>query len=86
MTWTNYIKLFTVVFYKCNNEGTVFVPGLSFQPSLMFVVRPGTYPSVEHLKGALLGYVPTFPTNIELGWKGLSEINARLLETLVYYC
>jgi hypothetical protein len=33
----------------------VFVPGKLFQPSLMFMARPGAYPRMEHLKGASLG-------------------------------
>ncbi len=33
-----------------------------------------------HQKGALLGQTPALPTNIRLGWKGLSGTN-----TLAYY-
>jgi len=37
---------------------------------------PGTYPRVEHMKGASLD----LPTYIRLGWKGLPGAN-----TLAYY-
>ncbi len=32
----------------------MFVPGLPLHLSLMFLVRPGAYPSVNHLKGPSL--------------------------------
>ncbi len=43
-------------------------------------MRPGAYPTVEHLKGASLGLTPALPANIRLGWKGLPGTNA-----LAYY-
>jgi hypothetical protein len=43
----------------------------------MFV---GTYPRVEHLKGAPLVYGPALPENIRLGRKGLPGTNS-----LAYY-
>jgi hypothetical protein len=47
-----------------------------FHSSLMFVVRA----RVEHPKGASLGLSAALPTNIRLGWKGLSWTNS-----LAYY-
>jgi hypothetical protein len=49
----------------------VFVPGRTFQPSLMAVRKTGAYLSVKHLD---------LITNIRLGWKGLPRTN-----TLAYY-
>ncbi len=43
-------------------------------------VRPGAYPRVEHLQGALLGEALALPAIIRLGWKGLPVTN-----TLAYY-
>jgi hypothetical protein len=43
-------------------------------------VRPGSYPKVEHLKGALLRYALALPSIIRLGWKGFPRTN-----TLAYY-
>jgi len=43
-------------------------------------LRKGVYPKVEHLKGTSLGYAPTLPANIRLGFKGLLGAN-----TLAYY-
>ncbi len=37
----------------CNVLAQVLVPGKFFQPSLMFWVRPGAYPIVEHLRASL---------------------------------
>ncbi len=55
----------------------MFVPGKSFQPSLMFAGKAGAYPS----EGAsLLGRLLASPTNLRLGWKGLPRTN-----TLAYY-
>ncbi len=53
----------------------MFVPGKTFQPSLMFVwVRPDACLRIEQPKGASLGQAPA---NIRLGWKGLPGTNAR---------
>jgi hypothetical protein len=54
-TGANVIKLFTAVSYNFSQLAEVFVPGKPFHPSVMFCVRPGAYPRVEHLKGASLG-------------------------------
>ncbi len=43
-------------------------------------MRSGAYLTVEHLKGASLGYALAIPANIRLGWKGLPGTN-----TLAYY-
>ena len=51
----NVIKLFTAVSYDFLYLARAFVPGKLSQPSLMFKVRSGAYPRVEHLKGASLG-------------------------------
>ncbi len=48
---------------KCSyTECRGAIPGKPFQPSLMLAGRPGTYPRVEHLKGASFE-----PANIRLG-------------------
>jgi hypothetical protein len=54
----------------------VFVPGKPFLPSLMFGGKAITYPRVEHLKGASLGWAPALPANNRQGWKGLPGTNA----------
>ncbi len=51
----------------------MFVPGRAFQLSLMLWVRPGAYPIVEHLKGALLGLALTLLANVRLEWLDLPE-------------
>ncbi len=66
------------VIYGFSQIPRVFVPYRLGQPSLM--VRPGAYPRMEHLKGALLGQTPALPTNIRLGWKYLPATN-----TLAYH-
>jgi hypothetical protein len=38
-------------------------------------VRSGAHTSVEHLKGASLGWALALPANIRLGWKGLPSTN-----------
>jgi len=38
---------------------------------LITAVIYGAYPTVEHLKGALLGLAPALPSNIRLGRKGM---------------
>ncbi len=71
----------------------MFVPGKPFQLSLMFVGKTRSLPyrgapeslpkptQVKHLSGApLYGNLLALPTNIRLGWKGLSGTNA-----LAYY-
>ncbi len=62
----------------------MFVPDRLVHPSLI-CVRPGAYPRVEHLKGALLGQTPALPTNIRLGWKSLSGTNTSLFTKSVNY-
>jgi hypothetical protein len=49
----------------------VLVPGKLSQPSLMFVRRPEA-PQLKYLSGAPL-WGRLQPTNIRLGWKGLTE-------------
>ncbi len=44
------------------------------------LVRPGPYPRVKYLEGALLDKAPALLTNIRLGWTGLPRTN-----TLAYY-
>jgi hypothetical protein len=39
-------------------------------------MRSGTYPRVDHPKGASLGWTLALPANIRLGWKVLPGINA----------
>ncbi len=58
-----------------HNTVETFVPGTSFQPSLMFAVIPEANPRVDHLKGSSLRQAPALPTNIRLGWKGLPGSN-----------
>jgi hypothetical protein len=58
----------------------VFVPGRSFQLSLMFAGKAGTYPTIKHLKGALVGKVLALPTNIRLGCRALPGTS-----TLAFY-
>ncbi len=41
---------------------------------------PGAYPSIEHLKGTLFGWVLAFPANIRLGQREVPRTN-----TLAYY-
>jgi hypothetical protein len=50
----------------------VFVPGKTYQPSLMFAGKTGDYLSDAPLYDRLL----TLPTNIRLGWRGGPETNA----------
>jgi hypothetical protein len=47
----NVIKNFTAVIYEISQQAKVFVPG--YHPSLMYVVRPGAYPS-----GATFSFSP----------------------------
>jgi hypothetical protein len=53
----------------------VFVPGKSFQPSLMFVGKARAYPSEVPFRCPTLGLALALPTNIRLGWKGLPGTN-----------
>jgi hypothetical protein len=55
----------------------VFVPGKPFQPSLMFVGVAWAYLSEAPFRCSTL---LASPTNVRLGWKGLSGTN-----TLAYY-
>ncbi len=48
-------------------------------------MRPGAYPRVEHLKGALLGLAPALQVNIRLGWKGLPGTNALAYMKAIRY-
>jgi len=48
----------------------VFVPGKPFQPSLLFVGKPGAYPRVEHPRLLL-----ALSTGMRLGWEGLPGTN-----------
>jgi hypothetical protein len=51
----------------------------------MFVGKAGAYPEVEQLKGASLGKALALPTNLRLGWKGLSGTpNSSLYRTSVH--
>jgi hypothetical protein len=38
---------------------------------------------VEHLKGASLGWAPSLPTNIRLGWKGLPRANTQAYQIIL---
>ncbi len=44
--------------------------------SVVLLVRPGAYPTVEQLKGASLWKTLALPANNRLGWKGLSGTNS----------
>jgi hypothetical protein len=48
----NVMKLFMAVIYRKIVISWSFFPRKSFRPSILLSVRPGTYPRVEHLKGA----------------------------------
>jgi hypothetical protein len=49
----------------------------------MFEDETGAYPGEENLKGASFGTAPALPTNIRLGWKGISETNILAYEKLL---
>jgi hypothetical protein len=66
------LRLFVISFRVC--------PWQAFTVNLMFVVRKGACPKVEHLKSASLGLAPALPANIRPGFKGLPGTNA-----LAYY-
>jgi hypothetical protein len=77
----NVINLFTAVSYDFPKKVGAFVPGMPFQPSLMFAGKAGSYLSEVHFKcSTLWGRHLSSPTNIRLGWKGLPGTN-----TLAYY-
>jgi hypothetical protein len=42
---------------------------------MLYYLRPGANPRVEHMKGASLGLTLALPANIRLGWKGLPGAN-----------
>ncbi len=50
--WSKVTKLFTSVIYKCSLQVRMLVPSRPAKPSLMFLVRQGAYPGVEHMKDA----------------------------------
>ncbi len=54
-TGANVINLFKAISYNFCSKLEAFVPGKSFQPSLIFGGKAGAYPRVEHLKGTSLG-------------------------------
>ncbi len=77
-TGPDVIKLFRVVIYEYS---CVRVSQTSLSSLVKYLwVRPGAYPRVEHLKGALLSQTQVSPANIRLGWKGLPGTH-----TLAYY-
>ncbi len=55
----------------------MFVAGKPFQPSLGLVRKAGAYPSGAPKEAPLWGRLLALPTNITLGWKGLSGINTQ---------
>jgi hypothetical protein len=56
--------------------GQINVPVKPLQPSLMLANKAGTY-WVKYLSGAPhLGGLLALPTNIRLGWKWMTQINA----------
>ncbi len=66
----------------------MFVTGKLFQTSLMFEGKAGAYLSGGTQKMSpppFYGRLLALPTNITLGWKGLSETNSSLLRTLIIY-
>ncbi len=58
----------------------MFVIVRPFQPSLMFVMKAGAYPSEAPFRCAILDRLLVLPTNIRLGWNGLPRTN-----TIAYY-
>ncbi len=84
-TWGLYYKKFYSrnlrIFY---NSQCLTLASLSSLVQCLWV-RPGTYPKVEHLKGASLGQAPALPTNTRLGWKGLPGTNTSLLQKSINY-
>jgi hypothetical protein len=71
----------------------VFVQNRLVQPGLMLVGKTRSLsnsgtpdPSMQHLKGVLLGQTQLTPTNIRLGWKGLPKTkHSSLLRKSVNY-
>jgi hypothetical protein len=53
--WANPIKLFMKVIYKYLLQARAFVPGMPFQPSLMFAGKAGAYLSETHFSCSTLG-------------------------------
>ncbi len=73
-------KTFLFVIYEFSLLGRVFFRGWHFRPSPMFVSKSGAFLSKTHFRFYPLEMLLALPTNIVLGWKGLTGTN-----TLAYY-
>jgi hypothetical protein len=74
--WATAIKLFTAVVYKRAYLARAFVPGRTFQPSLMFAGKARSQPWREHLKDLTLKYKKGLPGTNTLAYLLHSLIKA----------
>jgi hypothetical protein len=43
---------------------------------------PEAYPKVEQIKGASLGWALALPSNIRIGWKGITETSTLFIPNI----
>jgi hypothetical protein len=82
----NVIKLFADVIYKFSKYARVFVPGKFFQPSLMFVGKPGAYPIEEPFRCCTLGKAPSLAHKQQTWLERIArDKHSSLLQKFVTY-